>query len=105
MGQSGAGVSVSGGQGGAKGAGGISVQERTRITSVFKEARVEPLNNVTFSIAVGTRIPRDVHLHALPAEVLEIHPAWKRYEYILVRNEIIVVNPGTFTIVAVLPLA
>jgi Protein of unknown function (DUF1236) len=95
----------SGAAAGVKGSASLSVRERSKITTVIKEAKVQPLENVTFSISVGTRIPHEVHLYPLPREVVEIHPVWRHYEYILVRNEIIVVNPANLEIVAVLPLA
>jgi hypothetical protein len=96
---------AAGGSTGAKGSASLTVQDRSKITTVIKEAKVQPVEKVTFAISVGTRVPHDVHLYTLPSEVVEIHPAWRGYEYILVRGDIIVVNPSTFEIVAVLPLA
>jgi hypothetical protein len=46
-----------------------------------------------------------VDLYPLPREVVEIRPAWRHYEYILVRGDIVVIDPRTFEIVAVLPAA
>src|SRR5262249_27659896 len=57
-----------GAQAGAKGVAGISKQDRTKITSVIKETRVEPVPNASFALTVGTRIPREVELHPLPVE-------------------------------------
>jgi len=51
---------------------------------------VAPANNVNFSISVGTRIPRDVSYHPLPAEVVTIYPEWRGYEFILVNDQIVV---------------
>ena len=39
---------------------------------------------------------------ALPAEIVTIYPEWRGYEYILVNDQIVVVDPRTFEIVAVL---
>jgi hypothetical protein len=89
----------------AKGSASLTTEERTKITTVIKEAKVRPLDNVTFAVSVGTRVPHDVHLNALPREVVAVHPAWRRYEYVLVRDDIIVIDPASFEIVAVLPLA
>ena len=88
---------------GQAGAGGkLSTEQRTQITSVIKEQRVAPVTNVNFSISVGTRVPRDVHFHALPERVVTIYPEWRRYKFILVREQIVIVDPNTFEIVAVL---
>jgi Protein of unknown function (DUF1236) len=80
----------------------LSTEQRTRITSVIREQHVQPLANVNFSIAVGTRVPRDVRFYPLPREVVTIYPEWRGYEFVLVNNQIIVIDPRTFEIVAIL---
>ena len=80
----------------------LSTEQRTRITTVIRDQHVAPVNNVNFSIAVGTRVPRDVSFHPLPAEVVTVYPEWRGYEFFLVRDQIIVVDPRTLEIVAVL---
>ena len=80
----------------------LSTEQRTQITTVIRSQRVAPATNVNFSIAVGTRVPRTVSFHALPREVVTIYPQWRGYEYFLVNNQIIVVNPRTLEIVDVI---
>ncbi|WP_315774629.1 MULTISPECIES: DUF1236 domain-containing protein [unclassified Bradyrhizobium] len=80
----------------------LTTEQRTKITSVIRSQRVEPVTNVNFNISVGTRVPRDVHFHRLPAEVVTIYPEWRGYDFILVREQIIVIDPRTHEIVAVL---
>jgi Protein of unknown function (DUF1236) len=80
----------------------LSGEQRTRITSVIRDQRVEPLSNANFSITVGARVPRDITFHPLPAEVVTIYPEWRGYEFVRVRDQILVINPRTFEIVAVL---
>ncbi len=80
----------------------LSSEQRTKITTVIRDQHVAPVNNVNFSIAVGTRVPHDVSFHALPTEIVNIYPDWRGYEFILVRDQIIVVDPRTFEIVAIL---
>lgn len=80
----------------------LSTEQRTQITSVIREQRVQPVTNVNFSISVGTRVPRDVHFHALPERVVTIYPEWRRYKFILVKEQIVIIDPNTYEIVAVL---
>ena len=88
---------------GQAGAGGkLSTEQRTKITSVIREQHVAPLTNINFAISVGTRVPRDVSFHPLPAEIVTIYPEWRGYEFVLVRDQIVVIDPRTFEIVAVL---
>ena len=69
---------------------------------MFREHRVAPATNVNFSISVGTRVPRTVSFHPLPQEIVSIYPEWRGYEYFLVNNQIVVVNPRTLEIVDVI---
>jgi len=80
----------------------LSTEQHTKITTVIRNQHVEPLRNVNFSIAVGSRVPRDVSFHPLPAEVVTVYPEWRGYEFVLVNNQIIVINPRTLEIVDVI---
>ena len=80
----------------------LSTEQRTKITGVIREQHVAPLTNVNFAISVGTRVPRDVTFHPLPAQIVTIYPEWRGYEFVLVRDQIVVINPRTLEIVAVL---
>jgi hypothetical protein len=86
----------------AAGGGKMTSEQRTRISSVIRDQHVTSVTNVNFSISVGTRVPRDVEFHPLPAEIVTIYPDWRGYEFIMVRNQIVVIDPRTFEIVAVL---
>ncbi len=83
----------------------ISTEQRTRIQQVLVKERNAPrVTNVDFALAVGTVVPRGkVKFVPLPRTVLEIYPAWRGYDYFLVGDEIVVVDPRTLRIVAVLP--
>jgi hypothetical protein len=80
----------------------LSSEQRTKITTVIRDQHVAPATNVNFSISVGTRVPRDVSFHPLPAEIVTIYPDWRGYQFILVKDQIVVVDPQTFEIVAVI---
>ena len=92
------------GQGAAGTSASLTTEQRTRISTTIRETNVKPLTNVNFSISVGTRLPRNVHRYRLPRTVIEIYPSWRGYEYILVGNDILVINPRTLEIVAVIPV-
>jgi hypothetical protein len=80
----------------------LSTEQRTKITSVIREQHVAPVTNVNFEIRAGVRVPRTVSFHPLPQDVVTIYPQWRGYEYFLVNNQIIVVNPRTLEIVDVI---
>ena len=80
----------------------LTTEQRTRITTVIRDQHVASVNNVNFAISVGTRVPREFGFHPLPAEIVTIYPQWRGYEFFLVRDQIVVVDPRTLEIVAVL---
>jgi hypothetical protein len=93
---------------GTSGARGTSVQlsadQRSQIKTIIGRERGPRLSgNVKFDVTVGTRIPRSVHIVVLPEEIVRIIPAYRGYEYFLVDDEIVIVDPRTLEIVAIIP--
>jgi Protein of unknown function (DUF1236) len=83
----------------------LTTEQRTKIHSIIVADRSAPrVAHVDFSINVGTVVPRGkVKLVALPSTIIEIEPSWRGFEYFLVGDQIVVVDPATLRIVAVLP--
>jgi hypothetical protein len=91
------------GQGAAgSGAASLTSEQRTKISTTIRQSNVKRVTNVNFNVSVGTVVPRGVTLHALPASVVEVYPQWRGYRFILVEDEIVVIEPGSFRIVAVI---
>ncbi|MPZ37658.1 MAG: DUF1236 domain-containing protein [Rhizobiales bacterium] len=94
------------GKGGGAQSGGVTLnaQQRTTIRkTVLQGGNAPRVSNVNFSIRVGTVVPRTgVRLVAVPPPLIEIHPAWRNHLYFVVGERIIVVEPDTHRIVAVL---
>lgn len=80
----------------------MSSEQRTKVTTVIKQQNIKPVTNINFSVSIGTRVPRDVGFHPLPAEIVTVYPDWRGYEFFLVSDQIVVVNPRTLEIVAVI---
>lgn len=89
------------GQGAAAGSAKLSTEQRSKITSVIRQQKVVP-TKLSVSISVGTRIPGTVHYYPLPQEVFVIYPEWRGYDYILVGDEIVIIDPRTHEIVAII---
>jgi hypothetical protein len=79
----------------------LSTEQRTKIVTVFHKHRVAPAK-LDISIHVGARVPSHVHFYPVPREVVVIYPEWRGYDYILVGDEILIINPRTHEIVAIL---
>jgi len=89
------------GQGAAGSSTKLTTQQRTKITSIIREKKVQP-TQLNISVHVGARVPTSVHFYPLPTQVIEVYPQWRGYDYILVGEEILIIDPGSHEIVAVL---
>jgi hypothetical protein len=79
----------------------LTTEQKTKIRSTVLTSSAPRVTNVNFSINVGTVVPRTVKLVAVPAPLIDIHPAWRGYMYFVVHDEIIIVEPRSMKIVAV----
>lgn len=82
----------------------LTTTQRTRIKNVIVRAHGPRLTRVNFRIGVGARIPPTVHVAVLPPEIVAIAPEWQGYSYFEYGDQIVIVDPATFAIVATLPL-
>ncbi len=94
--------------GGRTGSAGRSVQlsenQRTQIKSIIVKDRDVPReDSANFSVRVGTTVPHSVHVAPLPSDVIEVVPEYRGYDYIVVRDQLLIIDPDTMEIVAVLP--
>ncbi|TIU50824.1 MAG: DUF1236 domain-containing protein, partial [Mesorhizobium sp.] len=82
----------------------VTVEQKTQITQVFRETKVEPAASVNFDVSVGIEVPRHkIRLHRLPARIVKIVPAYEAYEYfVLADGRIVIVDPDTYKIVLIL---
>jgi len=92
-----------------KAGGGKSVQlsetQRTQIKGVIvKDRDVARVNNVNFDINVGVAVPSSVHVVVLPAEIVTIVPEYRGFDYVIVGNQLLIIDPNTMLIVEVLPV-
>jgi hypothetical protein len=81
----------------------LTEQKRTSVRErISKSARANRVTNVNFDIRVGARVPRDTTLHVLPPDVVEIVPEYRGYRYVYVRDEIVIIHPTDYEVVAVI---
>ncbi len=80
----------------------LSAEQHAKIRDTLRGENAEHLTNVPFSTMVGGTIPGTVHLYVLPVSITEYAPQYRDYEYILVGDEILIIDPRTLSIVAVI---
>jgi hypothetical protein len=73
----------------------IEPQYRTKIKSYITEHKVHPVTTRE-KIVVGTRVPSDVELVAVPSDW---GPSLTKYRYVYSGDRVMLVDPGTRTVV------
>jgi len=82
----------------------LSSEQRTRIHDMVLARRDIPrVSNLDVDVRVNSVIPRRVRLAAVPEDVVRIYPRFRRDRVFVYDDEIVIVDPVTFRIVAVLP--
>jgi len=80
----------------------LTTEQHAKIRDTLRVEKSERLAKVPFSTKVGEAVPGTVHLYVLPVSIMEYAPQYRGYEYILVGDEILIVDPRTMRIVAVI---
>ena len=83
----------------------LSEQQRTQIRNTVINGRNAPrVGHVDFDVRVGTVIPRgNIHVVPVPETLVRIEPRWRGFLYFVYEDEVVIVNPRTMHIVAVVP--
>ena len=76
-------------------------EERQRFRTAFNFQRARA-TNARFDTHVGHRVPRSVHLYPVPREVITFFPYYRDYSYVVVDDDICIVDPRTYEIVDVI---
>jgi hypothetical protein len=84
----------------------LSPQQRQAIAGYFAKApsanKVDPSG---VSISVGAAVPRQITLTPLPQEVVQITERYHGDEYVLTADSLVIVEPKSRRIVAIIPLS
>ena len=79
----------------------LSSEQHAKIWETLRGEKAARFTGEKFAMTVGEMVPQTVHLYVLPARVFEYAPQYRGYEYIQVGEEILIVDPSTHRIVAV----
>jgi hypothetical protein len=82
----------------------LSSQQRTQIKQVVvRHSDIPHVNDVNVNIAVGAALPSTVALIDVPEDVVTVFPRFRRHKIVIIKNQIVIVEPSSLKIVAVLP--
>ena len=58
--------------------------------------------DVNIDVTVGSDLPGDADVRALPPAVVELAPEYQGYEYVVTKDEIVIVHPSTRRVVEII---
>lgn len=81
----------------------LSEEERQRLRTFFTGSSAHRVESVDFSVALGSAVPRQTEVRPLPDEVADVLKGYKGAEYVIVRDQLVIVDPQARRVVAVVP--
>ena len=80
----------------------VTPEQKTVIRqTVINNNSAPRVANVNFNIGVGVAVPASVTFAPLPPTILSLNPAWQAYHYFVYHEDIVIVDPVTRQIIAV----
>jgi len=79
----------------------LTPTQRTTIYRTVTRERVQTAPR-DVDIRVGARVPRTVELREIPPTLIDEVPTVRRYRYMVVNNEVVLVDPATSEVVEVI---
>lgn len=80
----------------------LGAPQRTEFRQSLFRRSIPRLAAGAFALSVGTAIARSYTLYDLPPDILRIAPEYEDYRYVLVDDDIVIVDPETYEIVDVI---
>jgi hypothetical protein len=81
----------------------LTTQQKTVIKKTVIDNKSAPrVTSVNFQINVGTVVPTTVRYAPLPTSIIEIHPAWRGYDYFVYEDQVIIIEPRSHKIVEII---
>lgn len=82
----------------------ITEAQKERIRDSVKNAKVDHVAKLAIPLTVGAEVPRNLHFYPFPKEVAEIAPEYGSFFYVVAAEKIVVIDPLSYRIVAILPV-
>ena len=81
----------------------LSSDQKTRLHAIVVGGNLYSVDHVNFVLSVGTRIPRTQTIYGVPQSIVDIVPQYRGFDYIVVKKDLLIIDPRTLEILYVLP--
>lgn len=82
----------------------LNATQQRQLSTSLRSANITPVTNVNFSLTVGTAVPADVRLIPVTTQIVAVLPQYRGYSFFATRDEIVIVEPTSKQIVALVPV-
>jgi Protein of unknown function (DUF1236) len=79
----------------------LNLEQQTKIADAITRDAGAPIRDVHFSLAIGNAVPAEVQLRPVPASVAQVAPQFRGASYVVVEEQIAIVDSNTRKILAV----
>ena len=79
----------------------LSPEQRTTIYRTVTRERVRAVPE-TVDVRLGARVPQSVELREMPTTIVHDIPDVRRYRYMVVNNEVLLVDPATSEVIEII---
>ncbi len=93
------------GYAGREGQGGrvqLSERQQNRMRQLLEQRGARSFTRNDFNVQIGAVVPPSVQFYPLPPDVISMVPQFRGYDYVMVDNDIAIIDPGTREVVSVL---
>jgi hypothetical protein len=73
----------------------LSLEQQTKIADAITREAGRPMPGAHFSLAIGNAVPADVQLRPVPTIVVQVAPQFRDASYIVVEEQIAIVDSGS----------
>lgn len=81
----------------------VSAEQQQKSREALAKANPNRVDSVPWTVTVGAAVPRQAELRDLPSEVADILGGYKGAQYVLVRDQLVIVDTEARRIVAIVP--
>src|SRR6266566_448148 len=81
----------------------LSEAQRQQIRQYFASKPGQRMQSANFSLAVGAAVPQEVPLQKLPPEISSAMGAYQGHDYVIVGDQLVIVDPTARRVVALVP--
>jgi hypothetical protein len=79
----------------------LTDQQRSKLGMSISQGNVQRLSSVNFSINVGSTVPASTRLYPVTRAMIDVYPQYRGYSFMVVNDEVVIVEPRTKRIVEV----